>query len=166
MTVVILHQSDELNLINLQKNLLNELNNSHYLPNNLFFYEVNPLWIFLNEEDFTSTDKITLKYNSKKISSIIFNSINFINNSISIDITIKTLEKKDIKESLTLLRLYEGKNKHINKNELNEEDINKKIKKIAENIFPLSIKIFRIGLLNKLSSNSFSIKEDVWVKLK
>lgn len=160
-TVIILHPDLEFSLIKFQKELIHKLNSfikSFDFTENAFFYAVYPLWIFLQQDIFSAENKEDLKKISKKIINVTFDDFTFENDSINICVKIKTI-KNEYYSKLTIAKLYkiQLKNEKQLKNQL-ENFIKTKKTPFC------NVKIFRLGICNKISENSQDITEFVWVK--
>lgn len=156
MIVILPHQDDELKLINIQKKVLKALNPFH------IYRETNPLWPTL---DFSSCEDVKqLKELGNTIKGISISSFYLDHNKVMLKCIIeKEGESSDC--SFPIATPYDEKNdsKELN---LNEEEINKKLKKIAEETLPLYLKIFKIGNTNNPTNNSICLSDFCWIKLK
>lgn len=142
MFVIILHPSEELKLIKLQKELISKLWN----PTSCFDASY-PLWIPF---DFPVTN---LKQDSKKIKKVTIDAPLWENNDLFCKVTIN-INDEIICSKLNLL-----------------QDIKKSCKEqnIPAGLsldFPLNIKIFRLGIaVNNPEEHSTAIQDSVWCKL-
>lgn len=161
-TVIILHPDSEISLINFQKKLICELNSfikSFDFTEDAFFYAIYPLWIFLQQDIFSAENKEDLKKISKKIINVTFDDFLFTeNDSINICVKIKTNEN-EYYSNLPIAKLYkiQLKNEKQLKNQL--ENFIKTKKTPFYNV-----KIFRLGICNKISENSQDIIDFIWTK--
>ena len=142
MTVIIPHPTEELNLINFQKELISAL----YKEGRILYAE-RPLWIdFLEQEE--------LKTVSKSIQSVSFGELKISDKSIFIPVQIKTSERI-VDSKLTLVNIYKGES-------FTDED--KKL--IGQKKQPVNqIKIFRLGLVQAEGPHPKSISKSAWCKL-
>ena len=142
MTVIIPHPTEELKLINFQKELISSL----YKESRILYAET-PLWI-----DFTSNGE--LKELSKTIESVTFNQPEITEKSIFIPVRINTSEDC-IDSKLTLVNIYNGQS---------FSDKDKSI--LRQKKQPVNqLKIFRLGLVQAESPHTKSISKSVWCKL-
>ena len=156
MIVITPHQDDELKIINIQNKVLQALKPFH------IYIETNPLWPIL---EVTSCEDIKkLKELGKTIKEISIPSLYFEHNIVMIKCIIKKEGKvQDCSFPIASPYLEKNNEKELN---LNEEEINKELKKIAEETLPLSLKIFKIGNTNSPTNNSICLSNFCWVKLK
>ena len=148
MLVIIPHPTEELKLINYQKNLLSLLN-----TNGNIYYQQHPLWIELDRA-FQAEDKHNLKEFSKQLKEIKLFQPEEKNKNIVIPIKYTILfnnSESEIISELPFLYLYK--------------------KNSSENIsVPLpslpvtQLKIYRLAIAEKTSSVSAEIQEFIWVK--
>lgn len=146
MYVLIPHPTEELKLIKFQKQLISQL-----FTNDILCYAESGLWIpFLSgKEDSTQT----LKNLSKTITSITINSPVIIEEKIFCPVTItRNQELPTVTTELPLCRI-------LNKKQPSSEN------PAETELFPLKLKIFRLGLSCQLSDNSKAIQNSVWKKL-
>ena len=142
MTVIIPHPTEELNLINFQKELISAL----YKEGRILYAE-RPLWI-----DFSETEE--LKTVSKSIQSVSFGELKISDKSIFIPVQIKTSESI-VDSKLTLVNIYKGES-------FTDED--KKL--IGQKKQPVNqLKIFRLGLVQAEGPHAKSISKSAWCKL-
>lgn len=136
MVVIIPHQTEELKLIRLQKEVLQSMGKNPSFTKKL------PLWLELPD--------VEIKSFAKKIKSVKLNSINQTDKDLFLEFLIKT-ENDDVKAKLTLFT-----NCLPNSSKLID------IKKIPVT----ELKIFRLGLCIKNDeTHSMEIEDSVWVKL-
>lgn len=142
MTVIIPHPTEELQLINFQKELISSL----YKEGRILYAE-RPLWI-----DFSESEE--LKSLAKNIQSVNFGELKISDKSIFIPVQIKTSER--IADSkLTLVNIYKGQS-------FTDED--KKL--IGQKKQPVNqLKIFRLGLVQAEGPHAKSISKSAWCKL-
>lgn len=142
MTVIIPHPTEELQLINFQKELISSL----YKEGRILYAE-RPLWI-----DFTQTKE--LKALSKSIQYVSFGKLKLSDKSIFIPVQIKTSESI-VDSKLTLVNIYKGES-------FTDED--KKL--IGQKKQPVNqLKIFRLGLVQAEGPHAKSISKSAWCKL-
>ena len=142
MTVIIPHPTEELNLINFQKELISAL----YKEGRILYAE-RPLWI-----DFSESEE--LKSLAKNIQSVNFGELKISDKSIFIPVQIKTSERI-VDSKLTLVNIYKGQ-------PFTDED--KKL--IGQKKQPVNqLKIFRLGLVQAEGPHAKSISKSVWCKL-
>lgn len=155
MVVLIPHQTEELKLINFQKELISELNTK-----NTIFYRLMPLWIelpFIN-----ATTKEELKTFSKKIKDVRFKTLQQDKNTFTLCGTLLT-DKKEYKLTLPILNkiTHSGviEPVKIHPVEIPPEQITKKNTPVE------NLKIFQLGIANQISENTNELSETIWVKL-
>lgn len=142
MTVIIPHPTEELQLINFQKELISSL----YKEGRILYAE-RPLWIDFSEQE-------GLKTVSKNIQSVSFGELKISDKSIFIPVQIKTSESI-VDSKLTLVNIYKGES-------FTDED--KKL--IGQKKQPVNqLKIFRLGLVQAEGPHAKSISKSVWCKL-
>lgn len=119
-----------------------------------------PLWIPFELPLSLSTK--SLKELSKEINKITIDSPLLDKNLSKIICPVKiSCQKKEIKSYLPFIEII-AKDSSFKKE---AEKILKKIKAEKQD-FPMELSVFRLGLNKELSSNSFSLEDSVWVKLK
>lgn len=164
MLAILFHPTEELKLSKFTKKLIAENYSS-----NLILYRKFPLWIQLSEANFYEKKielnqikdaKIFLKTVTTSISKIIINSPVLYQDGIFCNVSITT-GNAEITAELQLAEIY-------NKTDKKENLIHSK--KNTRNIFqselfPMELKIFRVGNLIELSENSLALKDSVWHKL-
>ena len=142
MTVIIPHPTEELQLINFQKELISSL----YKEDRILYAE-RPLWI-----DFSESEE--LKSLAKNIQSVNFGELKISDKSIFIPVQIKTSERI-VDSKLTLVNIYKGQS-------FTDED--KKL--IGQKKQPVNqLKIFRLGLVKAEGPHAKSISKSAWCKL-
>ena len=142
MTVIIPHPTEELNLINFQKELISAL----YKEGRILYAE-RPLWIDFSEQE-------ELKTVSKSIQSVSFGKLKLSDKSIFIPVQIKTSESI-VDSKLTLVNIYKGQS---------FTDKDKKL--IGQKKQPVNqLKIFRLGLVQAEGPHAKSISKSAWCKL-
>ena len=146
MKVIILHPTEELLLVNYQKELIKAL----YSDNRVIF-AVSPLWLELPEKDVSSEN---LKEISKTIRQITFGEIVFASSKISLPVKIET-SGGTFSSKLSLVSIIKGA-------DFSEEDKNSaaKIKQPVR-----QIKVFRLGMVQEEGPHAKSISKSVWCKL-
>lgn len=143
MTVIIPHPTEELQLINFQKELISAL----YKEGRILYAE-RPLWIDFSEQE-------ELKTVSKSIQSVSFGELKISDKSIFIPVQIKTSESI-VDSKLTLVNIYKDQS---------FTDDDKKL--IGQKKQPVNqLKIFRLGLVQAEGPHAKSISKSVWCKLK
>lgn len=141
MTVIILHPTDELKLINFQKEVIGSLYDEKRI-----LYAAAPLWIEL--DDFEIAEK-------NQIKKIEIGDIEFSENEIYSRVLIEC-EKGNICSKLTLVNIYKGES-------FSQSDR----MMISEKIQPVrQLKVFRLGLMQEQGPHTKSISKSVWCKLK
>ncbi len=142
MTVIIPHPTEELTLINFQKELISSL----YKEGRILYAE-RPLWIdFLESEE--------LKSLVKNIQSVSFGELKISDKSIYIPVKINTSEG-NTDSKLTLVNIYKDQS-------FTDEDKNL----IEQKKQPVNqLKIFRLGLVQAEGPHAKSISKSVWCKL-
>ena len=147
MKVIILHPTEELLLVNYQKELIKAL----YSDNRVIF-AVSPLWLDLPEKDISSEN---LKEISKTIRQITFGEIVFDSSKISLTVKIKT-SGGAFSSKLSLVSIIKGA-------DFSEEDKNSaaKIKQPVR-----QLKVFRLGIVQEEGPHAKSISKSVWCKIK
>jgi len=142
MTVIIPHPTEELKLINFQKELISSL----YKESRILYAET-PLWI-----DFTENEG--LKALSKSIENVTFDQFEITEKSIFIPVRINTSEGC-IDSKLTLVNIYNGQS---------FSDKDKSI--LRQKKQPVNqLKIFRLGLVQVEGPHTKSISKSAWCKL-
>ena len=143
MTVIIPHPTEELNLINFQKEVISSL----YKESRILYAE-KPLWIdFLEKEE--------LKTVAKSIKSVKFGDFEISDTNIIIPVQIITSED-NIDSKLTLVNIYKG-------NSFSDEEKNL----IRQKKQPVNqLKIFRLGIVQREGPHAKSISKSIWCKLK
>ena len=147
MKVIILHPTEELLLVNYQKELIKAL----YSDNRVIF-AVSPLWLDLPEKDVSSEN---LKEISKTIRQITFGEIVFDSSKISLSVKIET-SGGSFSSKLSLVSIIKGA-------DFSEEDKNSaaKIKQPVRHL-----KVFRLGMVQEEGPHAKSISKSVWCKIK
>ena len=147
MKVIILHPTEELLLVNYQKELIKAL----YSDNRVIF-AVSPLWLELPEKDVNSEN---LKEISKTIRQITFGEIVFDSSKISLPVKIET-SGRAFSSKLSLVSIIKGA-------DFSEEDKNSaaKIKQPVR-----QLKVFRLGMVQEDGPHAKSISKSVWCKIK
>ena len=147
MKVIILHPTEELLLVNYQKELIKAL----YSDNRVIF-AVSPLWLELPEKDVSSEN---LKEISKTIRQITFGEIVFDSGKISLSVKIETSDGT-FSSKLSLVSIIKGA-------DFSEEDKNSaaKIKQPVR-----QLKVFRLGMVQEEGPHAKSISKSVWCKIK
>ena len=141
MTVIILHPTDELKLINFQKEVISSLYNEKRI-----LYASAPLWIELGDFEIAEKNQI------KKIE---IGDIEFSENEIYSRVLIEC-ENGNITSKLTLVNIYKGET-------FSQSDR----MMISEKIQPVrQLKVFRLGLMQEQGPHTKSICKSVWCKLK
>lgn len=136
MVVIIPHQTEELKLIRLQKEVLQSMGKNPSFTKKL------PLWLELPD--------VEIKSFAKNIKSVKLNSINQTDKDLFLEFLIKT-ENADVKAKLTLFT-------NCLPNSCKLIDIKK--------IPVTELKIFRLGLcIKNVETHSMEIEDSVWVKL-
>ena len=147
MKVIILHPTEELLLVNYQKELIKAL----YSDNRVIF-AVSPLWLELPEKDVSSEN---LKEISKTIRQITFGEIVFDSGKISLSVKIETSDGT-FSSKLSLVSIIKGA-------DFSEEDKNSAVK-IKQPVRQL--KVFRLGMVQEEGPHAKSISKSVWCKIK
>lgn len=142
MAVIILHPSDELKLVSLQKELISEL-----FEDGRIFVAEKPLWIPANAVN-------TVNAANAVITVVELGDLEISEASIFIPVTI-TSGNAQYTSKLTLVSLYRGR-----KFTGFDRQIIAKIKQPVK-----QLKVFRLGLEKELSSNSKCIIDSKWIKL-
>ena len=145
MTVIIPHPTEELKLIQLQKELISGLNNSHRT-----FYANPCLWIELS--DIHADSKAALKNIANQIKKLQVEELVWDEKEVFLNVEI-VFNEDVVKSKLHLLTLYSG-------DAITEQDFSSIKSPIT------SLKIFRIASSADYSEKVKSIEESVWVKLK
>ena len=147
MKVIILHPTEELLLVNYQKELIKAL----YSDNRVIFL-FSPLWLDLPEKDVSSEN---LKEFSKTIRQITFGEIVFDSSKISLSVKIET-SGGAFSSKLSLVSIIKGA-------DFSEEDKNSaaKIKQPVR-----QLKVFRLGMVQEEGPHAKSISKSVWCKIK
>lgn len=166
MTVIVLHPSDELKILNISKQISTFLSS-----NSIITYRNTPLWIpfFQTQFQFSFDDDLqtdslekttNLKELANKISNIQIHSPQINDDIIFCPVTI-TFNKQDFFTKLIISKIYNQKTENTDLS--NTEILQKKI--AASETFPMQLKIFRFAKQIQLSKNSFSLSDFVWKKL-
>ena len=147
MKVIILHPTEELLLVNYQKELIKAL----YSDNRVIF-AVSPLWLDLPEKAVSSEN---LKEISKTIRQITFGEIVFDSSKISLSVKIET-SGGAFSSKLSLVSIIKGADFSV-------EDKNSaaKIKQPVR-----QLKVFRLGIVQDEGPHAKSISKSVWCKIK
>ena len=152
MAVIILHPTEELKLIKLQKEIISEL-----FEEGRILYAVKPLWIKIHDDlapvDSAQERKNELsKYNIRQVE---LDDIELSENSIFIPVTITT-DTAAYNSKLTLVNLHSGRQfTGFDRDKLN------KIKQPVR-----QLKVFRLGNEKELGSSSKCITKSRWIKIK
>ncbi|SFI60212.1 hypothetical protein SAMN04487775_10364 [Treponema bryantii] len=152
MAVIILHPTEELKLIKLQKEIISEL-----FEEGRILYAVKPLWIKIHDNfapvDSAQERKNELsKYNIRQVE---LDDIELSENSIFIPVTITT-DTAAYNSKLTLVNLHSGRQfTSFERDKLN------KIKQPVR-----QLKVFRLGNEKELGSSSKCITKSRWIKIK
>ena len=144
MAVIILHPTEELKLINLQKELISEL-----FTEGRILVAAMPLWIPLVDSAETTTEHKKLKYQ------IELNNLEITDTEVFIPVTITSYKEK-LSSKLTLVNLHSGQNF----SDSDRQIISQKKQPVRQ------LKVFRLGIEKELSSNSKCITESKWIKIK
>ncbi|MCR4580205.1 MAG: hypothetical protein K5681_07660 [Treponema sp.] len=148
MTLIIPHPTEELRLIEFQKELIKA-----FFTDERIIYSATPLWIEL-PENFAVEKAESLKKLSKSIEEVKLGPLQMTEREIYLKAHIKTLEE-DFFSKLTLVRIHSGKIFTASEQSL-----------LAEKKEPVNIlKIFRLGIEEKLSPAAKALSASVWVKL-
>ena len=152
MAVIILHPTEELKLIKLQKEIISEL-----FEEGRILYAVKPLWIKIHDDlapaNSAQERKNELsKYNIRQVE---LDDIELSENSIFIPVTITT-DKAAYNSKLTLVNLHSGR-------QFTSFDRDK-LYKIKQPVRQL--KVFRLGNEKELGSSSKCITKSRWIKIK
>ena len=139
MPVIILHPTEELKLIKLQKELISEL-----FEDGRILYAARPLWIKINTEVV-----------GPQIKHIELGELEVSDNSIYIPVTITTEQGTQFSK-LTLVIIH-------NNHTFTDTD-RQNIEKIKQPVRQL--KVFRLGIEKELSSNSKCITESKWIQIR
>ena len=143
MAVIIIHPTEELKLINLQKELISEL-----FTEGRILVAAMPLWIPLVDSAETTTEHEKLKYQ------IELNNLEITDTEVFIPVTI-TSDKGKFSSKLTLVNLHRGRA---------FSDSDRKI--ISQKKQPVrQLKIFRLGIAQAEGPHAKSISDFVWCKL-
>lgn len=146
MYVLIPHPTEELKLIKYQKQII-----SHFFVSGTLCYAETGLWIPLYAGDDERTQ--TLKLIANTISEITIDSPVVSDDRIVCPVVIKRSQNlPTITTELPLCRI-------LNKKQPSLEN------PAETELFPLKLKIFRLGLSCQLSDNSKAIQNSVWKKL-
>lgn len=148
MPVIILHPTEELKLIKLQKELVFELFNKKRI-----LYRTTPLWIELSDLDIQN--KNDLNQTAEKISGVTLCELQVSEKNIFINVKV-LCDKKEITAKLPLVNILKGE-------VFSKEDINLIQKK---NQPVKQLKVFRLGIEKELSSNSKCITDCKWIKIR
>ena len=147
MAVIILHLTEELKLIKLQKEIISEL-----FEEGRILYAVKPLWIKIHD-DLAPVDSAQERKN--ELSKYNIRHIELSENSIFIPVTITT-DKAAYNSKLTLVNLHSGRQfTGFDRDKLN------KIKQPVR-----QLKVFRLGNEKELGSSSKCITKSRWIKIK
>lgn len=151
MLVIIPHPTEELKLIKFCKELI-----SVFSKDDSFFYRTIPLWIKLDNPFFSVEND--LKTIADKITSISLSKPDIKGNEVFCPVCVE-YNNHQIITNLSLLKfsqeIIDDKTK-----------LNLLKKLAASEIFPMQLKIFRIGYSVEVSSNSQAISSSVWKKIK
>ena len=159
MAVIIMHPTEELKLINFQKEVISEL----YTEGRILV-AARPLWIPLNTvvEPVETTAELTNcevsgsfdEFNHRNFLSIKLGDLEVSDNTIFIPVEIETKESTCISK-LTLVRLHKG-------NSFTDSDY----QKLSQKKQPVrQLKVFRLGNEKELSPVSKCISDSKWIKL-
>ena len=141
MTVMILHPTEELKLINFQKEVIEAL-----FENDRILFASAPLWIELGNFELTAKNQI------KRIE---IGGIEFSEDSIYSQVLIEN-ENGTLSSKLTLVCLHKGK-------VFSDSDK----QKLAQIKMPIrQLKVFRLGIVQEEGACAKSISKSVWCKLK
>lgn len=148
MTALLLHSTEELRLINFQKELILKLNETDSQNQKRIFYRQIPLWIELGDFDI-----------SKKniIKSVEFGQTDFSKTQIFIDVKVSLNDSSEINTKLPLINLLRG-------SDFFELSPAKSVLKIKQPVNQL--KVFRLGIVKELSPVAKCISDSKWCKLK
>ena len=142
MAVIILHPTEELKLINFQKELISDL-----FTEGRILVAARPLWIPVNET--------FENLNHHNISSVEFGDLETTESEIYIPVKIATTNGNRLSK-LSLVSIYNNSNF----TETDRQIISQKKQPVRQ------LKIFRLGNEKKLSSNSKCITDFKWIKIK
>ena len=160
MIIIILHQSEILKFVNLQKKLISNIKIPDFI-----LYQSLPLWIplNLNDEEITNLKIIAKSISFLKIDEVFFS---LENKSINANVTI-SINNTVINSQLKLIDFLPLKKHEISLKE-QEKCINGWLKKICtEELFlPCIPKVFRIAKTIIQSENCQAVENSQWVKLK
>ena len=147
MKVIILHPTEELLLVNYQKELIKAL-----FSEKRVIFAVCPLWLEFPEKNASSEN---LKDISKTIKEITFGEIVFDSSKISLSVKIETCGGT-FSSKLSLVSIFKGA-------DFSEEDKNtaEKIKQPVR-----QLKVFRLGIVQDEGPHAKSISKSVWCKIK
>lgn len=161
--VIILNPNDELKIVKFQNEFIKNLGIDDFLCKNF------PLWI---ELPFLTDDlkKENLSQIAKKISNIeihdfddFYAKVKIIFEEKEYNSKLKIFEKINLYSHLTADK-FACNNEEIFTQKEEFSATQKKLESLIKNTFPLKISVFRLGIEHKISENSFSIKDFVWVK--
>lgn len=165
MLVVLPHQNDELDIINIQKSLISSLNEKNILEKGCIYTEDIPLWFFLPNVLEKYEEEKLLKSFSKTITSFYITDIKGEDNYIKLIANIKISDIEYI-SYMPLLKLYKTKDMKKSETINDKERFYKEIKNAKESFLPLKLKSIRVASGRPTSKNSWSIKTFCWTKLK
>ena len=143
MEVIILHPTEELKLIKLQKELISEL-----FEDGRIIYAVKPLWL----EAGGAFDTLAARALNHRIE---LGDFEISERSVFVPVTI-TSDDREFSSKLTLVNIHSGR-------QFNDTD-RQIISKIKQPVRQL--KVFRLGIEKELSSNSKCITESKWIKIR
>ena len=147
MKVIILHPTEELLLVNYQKEIIKAL-----FSEKRVIFAVCPLWLEFPEKAVSSEN---LKEISKTIRQITFGEIVFDSSKISLSVKMET-SGGSFSSKLSLVSIIKGA-------DFSEEDKNSaaKIKQPVR-----QLKVFRLGMVQEEGPHAKSISKSVWCKIK
>ncbi len=152
MAVIILHPTEELKLIKLQKEIISEL-----FEEGRILYAVKPLWIKIHDDlaPVDSAQGTKNELSQYTIRQVKFDDIELSENSIFIPVTFTT-DTAAYNSKLTLVNLHSGRKfTGFDKEKLN------KIKQPVR-----QLKVFRLGIEKELGSSSKCITKSRWIKIR
>ncbi len=148
MTLIIPHPTEELKLIEFQKELILD-----FFSDDRILYRNSPLWLKLPQK-LNATSTKELKELSKKIKEVKAVSLEMSDNSIELFFYIKTSEE-EFSSKLTLVRIHDGKTFTASERQL-----------LSEKKEPVNqLKVFRLAIEEELSPIARAISASVWCKL-
>ncbi len=148
MFVIIPHPTEELKIIEFQKNIIVEL-----FQEDRIIYRTTPLWIEL-PENIPQTEEENIKLLSKKIKSVKFGDVKTDSRSIFVPVEIN-LDNDIYSSKLTLVRIHNG---------IDFTESDRQL--LAEKKEPVRLlKIFRLGIAQADGPYAKSISNSVWIKL-